>query len=493
MRWEVLNSKGEKVPPLEFEGKTQFDVVREIIEAFDSYNKVFYISPTGTGKSLIALMTIWNRFSNGIIVVPTKHLQKQYYRDYNPISGKFRIPNLRINFILGRNNFICPLTGKPCNDPNLPCTQKLGEDETRYEVAAKCPYWNPRYPSHLANKVKYRIGREYETYITASGRWAIFYSGNPKDDCPYLRQYYESYLNSEVVVMNDKLWLIETLARRKPIWFGGIEIVDEVDLFLERLVRGYIIRYDRIKKYMDSKLKKEWDWVIQGRFVEREDVFELVFDLLSKLENRIGEEAETLYHKVNRIVDDFDMMVYKIDKKENKIYFFYKRPSQFINRLFRLSNRYFLGMSATLQDVQILKEYFGFKDDEFTIIYGKKKFPGKIYLLKTKRWWISHKNWKTIEPKVVKEVKSIIKKGVEKDFRVLVQAHAFKYVDKLGIPLDDAKHDYFDKWLKGEIKAIASTRTKRGVDLRKELIPRKLLIIPKFPLPDKESILPGEI
>jgi len=478
-----LDRQNRLVPPLQFEGKTQMDVVREIIEAFDSYDFVFLISPTGTGKSLIALATIYNAFSNGIVVVPTKHLQKQYYADYNPIDGKFRLPNLRINFILGRNNFICPYTGKRCDDPTLPCTRKLNEGERRFDVAKECPAWSPRYPKKLANKVKYVIGKDYSTYRTIDGEWAIFHSNN---DCPYLRQYYEAYINSEVVVMNDRLWLIETLARRKPIWYRAIEVLDEIDHLLDRLVKGFTIRHSDIERFIDEETERKWRALMVMRHVEREDVFDVVFEIFRCLEKAML-NAERLYYKVNRIIEDFDELIYRIDPKEEKIYFFYKSPAKYVQQIFDMSNAKILGMSATLQNIKVLTDYFGFDKDSFTIIKGKTKFPGKIYLLKNKRWWISHKNWEKIKKDVIKETKKVVRKGVKLGYRVLVQAHAFKYVDELGLPIDDARHDYFDKWLKGEIKALASTRVKRGVDINKKYAP-KLLVIPKFPLPDKESM-----
>ena len=122
MYWNVTDREGNPVNPLEFEGRTQADVVKEIIDAFGSYDIVFFVSPTGTGKSLIAMNVIANAFSAGIVVVPTKHLQKQYYNDFNPESGKFKIPGIDIRFILGRNNFRCPNVENTlrCDHPSLP-------------------------------------------------------------------------------------------------------------------------------------------------------------------------------------------------------------------------------------------------------------------------------------------------------------------------------------------------------------------------------------
>jgi len=483
--WNVYDSDGNPVKPLTFEGKSQVDVVKELLEAFDSYNIVFYISPVGTGKSLVALVTVYNRFSNAIIVVPTKHLQMQYYRDYNPESGRLRIPNLGIKFILGRSNFICPYTKLPCDDPSLPCTRPLKEGERRFEVASECPYWIPRYPERIAEVVAYRLRKDYVAYRTAGESMVQFYDSEERD-CPYLRQYYDAYVNSEVVVMNDKLWLIETLAKRKPKWYSGIEILDEVDLLLDRLVRGYRLRYKEIGDLLDKEMEKGWRWIMSGKAGE-EEVYEFIASLFGALKSgNGGEVAEKLFYKLQRICEDWDDLLFKVGKDE--LYFFYKSPKKYIREIIKRSNDYLLGMSATIHDLNVLTNYFGFDRDEFTIVYGRRSFPGKLYLLRTKRWWIRHENWEKIKEEVVNETKRVIEDAISHEFRVLVQAHAFKYVNDLGIPIDSADSDFFGAWIKGKIKAVASTRTKRGVDIRRDLVPKKLLIVPKFPLPDKESL-----
>ncbi|MBW2675910.1 MAG: hypothetical protein JRD89_21345, partial [Deltaproteobacteria bacterium] len=398
----------------------------------------------------------------------------------NPVTGKLRIPNLNIRFILGRGNFICPLKNVPCDHPSLPCTRPLDEGEKRYEVASECPYWIPRYPERMAKVIAYKLGKDYATYRTAGEPMAQFYSTQAKD-CPYLRQYYEAYINSEVIVMNDKLWLIETLARRKPKWYSGVEILDEVDLLLDRLVRGFRLRYSDIKDMLDKGLERDWKWILSGKASES-DVFDFIVSLMAKVEST----KERLYYRLQRIYEDWSRLVYRAEA--NELYFFYKSPKEYLRQILSRSNDYILGMSATLHDLKVLTDYFGFDRDSFCIVYGRPTFPGKLYLIKSRRWWIRHDNWEKLRKDVLDETRRIIEEGAKHGFRSLVQAHAFKYVEGLGIPIDSANNDFFDLWIKGKLNAIASTRTKRGVDLRKELIPKKLLIIPKFPLPDKESL-----
>jgi len=647
-----MDSSGNPVAPLKFEGKTQADVVREIIEAFGSYDVVFFISPTGTGKSAIAMNVIANAFSAGIIVVPTKHLQKQYYNDFNPETGRFKIPGIDIRFILGRNNFTCPKYNIECSSNLLPCTRKLAKYEPRYEVAGKCftpdtfvltpkgikkitelrtgdevycldvfptekvqgkkkdfgvplkgsekivigkvkkvrkryykgevvelfnnhfsikvtpehrvlhkrsygskviwecsaefllnnftksiwlltgkeektnvkvrkqeyegyvydvevepyhnllvsnnrffficlsncPYWCPRYPNKesLINKVQKATGKIPIKYRTAGGEYVIFMGDDPEEDCPYLRQY-RAYVEANVIVMNDKLWLIETLARRKPIWIGGVEVWDEGDNLIQQLTTATTVSEKRFKRFFDDSMLNAWNKIMS---IAKGDVLrDFIFSFLQSLEKKINsvasdEESEALLWKLRKIIDEYDDYVIRIEPKEKKIYFFYKNVAEYIRKILRLSNQKILIMSATLQDKKVLEEYYGF--DNYTIIYGKTKYPGKIYLLKTKRWWVTHRNWEIIERKMINEAKKVIKEAEKHKLKTLIQAHAFKYVEKLDIPIDSSEKDYFEDWINGKILTLASTRLKRGADLKDDLC--RCMIITKMPYPDKEDV-----
>ena len=123
--------EGEKsLPPLVFSnGKSQADIVQEVLDAIKEGNKVIFIKGVcGTGKSAIAL-NLARILGKTSIVVPIKSLQEQYIKDY---SGKkyllkpnlqFKIPDfpelknfkqsmqenerLKISSLIGRSNFKC--------------------------------------------------------------------------------------------------------------------------------------------------------------------------------------------------------------------------------------------------------------------------------------------------------------------------------------------------------------------------------------------------
>ena len=96
--WQFRDSKGNGVAPLKYSnGKTQEDVIDELIEAFDDYDIVFLKGAVGTGKSVIALHLI-KYFGKGIITTPTKILEEQYHKDY--CTGRFRIGEKKMTICL---------------------------------------------------------------------------------------------------------------------------------------------------------------------------------------------------------------------------------------------------------------------------------------------------------------------------------------------------------------------------------------------------------
>lgn len=109
MTWN-LYEKGKFLEPLKFSnGKTQEDVVKEVIQAVKEGNKIIFIhGKCGTGKSAIAL-NIARELGKSSIVVPSKALQQQYKRDYeeNKYILNSKNKKLKISVITGRNNHKC--------------------------------------------------------------------------------------------------------------------------------------------------------------------------------------------------------------------------------------------------------------------------------------------------------------------------------------------------------------------------------------------------
>jgi len=126
-----LNSDSGKLAPLRFSnGKTQEDVVNEVVNLIKNGAKVVLIhGMCGTGKSAIAL-NIARMLGKAAIVVPVKGLQRQYEEDY--MEKKYLLKpdgkRMKIAMITGRANhdsIIMP--GVPCDDPSLPELIKITE------------------------------------------------------------------------------------------------------------------------------------------------------------------------------------------------------------------------------------------------------------------------------------------------------------------------------------------------------------------------------
>ena len=294
-----LYEKGEFLKPLVFSnGKTQEDIVEEVIKSVnDGYKIIFINGMCGTGKSAIAL-NLARHFGKTSIVVPIKSLQEQYINDY---SGKFYVlkkdnkESLKISSILGRKNFKCKYLQenliskkektetdmklmdifaevKPkiikkdnsCDNSILPCKIEIKEKNAqiikdyikqspssknikfsstneirRMSIAPACEYWSPIFQkdfetAHFKNSEKF-------DYTGLRNKKFSIYQG--KSGCSYYEQYF-AYINSDVIIFNSSKYLIETLMDRKPL--TELEIIDECDEFLDSFINQEKININRL-------------------------------------------------------------------------------------------------------------------------------------------------------------------------------------------------------------------------------------------------------
>ena len=285
--------KGSKnLAPLKFSnGKTQEDVVHEVLDAINGGYKIIFIKGVcGTGKSAIALNLAKN-FNKTSIVVPIKNLQRQYAEDYtkNMHLLKDDGEKLKIQVMLGRNNFECPflkegknrllgeenykladfsekkdiLNDNSCDNRHLPCTIEIKEnnlgkikeylkknpkikhsdfkelkDVRRMSIAPVCPYWSPIVPA----EVSLNLDSSIKQYIGLNSR--VFSIHNRKKGCGYYDQF-NSYVDSDVLIFNSQKYSLETIMDRKPA--TDIEIVDECDEFLDNFANFEKINLTRLK------------------------------------------------------------------------------------------------------------------------------------------------------------------------------------------------------------------------------------------------------
>jgi len=299
----------KKLEPLIFSnGKTQTDVVKEILSAIEEGNKIILIKGVcGTGKSAIAL-NLARHFKKTSIVVPIKSLQEQYEEDYT--NKKFVLKKddktLKIAVIKGRANFKCPFMNTTADDLDLPCTIELREknfeklmnfieinkfaskrdvlnvgDIKRMSVAPACPYWSPLLPAksgaaclEKAEKIEFKTVSEKD--------YAIF---QRQKGCKYYDQY-RSYVNADVLVFNSRKYLIETLIGRRPK--TEIDIIDECDEFLDNLAEEEKINLNRLVAALNNITTKdieEKSKIKEMVFMINELIYNYSLDGIDKLEN----------------------------------------------------------------------------------------------------------------------------------------------------------------------------------------------------------------
>jgi len=283
-----LYQDGKFLEPLKFSnGKTQEDVVKEVLNAIKEGNKIIFIRGIcGTGKSAIAL-NLACKLGKTSIVVPGKNLQTQYKKDYE--GEKYLIKKnkekLKISVLTGRNNHKCkfledskrliPTISREINSKlhdifeekreeikkmadednsadnwKLPCKIEIKEknwkiikeylkqnkknlndfsnihDVKRFSIASLCPYWSPVVPAGYPLK---SIGEtKKRKYLGLNNTEFIFYQREP--GCKFYEQF-NSFIDADVIVFNSLKYKLESALNRKPL--TEIEIIDECDEFLD--------------------------------------------------------------------------------------------------------------------------------------------------------------------------------------------------------------------------------------------------------------------
>ena len=268
-----LNSDSGKLAPLRFSnGKTQEDVVNEVVNLIKNGAKVVLIhGMCGTGKSAIAL-NIARMLGKAAIVVPVKGLQRQYEEDY--MEKKYLLKpdgkRMKIAMITGRANhdsIIMP--GVPCDDPSLPELIKITEKNydkieeyyllnpmirgkempdvkllKRISIAPSNPYWSPILPSIYEAPLRDAIKKKY---MGLNGKEFVFY--HRKEGCSYYDQY-RAYIEADVIIFNSAKYKIEVALERKPL--TEVDIIDEADEFLDNFSTEEEINLTRLYNSLKS-------------------------------------------------------------------------------------------------------------------------------------------------------------------------------------------------------------------------------------------------
>jgi Rad3-related DNA helicase len=336
MAWS-LYEKDQFLEPLKFSnGKTQKDVVKEVLDKIKSGHKIIFIHGVcGTGKSAIAL-NIARNLGKTSVVVPGKNLQAQYKKDYegDKYLLKDKKEKLKISVITGRNNHECkflrdndraiPKIKKEIdsslndifefseeeeNEKNnkdfsadnfeLPCKIEIKEknfrkikeylrknkninlnsfltiqDVKRVPVASVCPYWYPVLPEEYELKTKEFESAKKRKFEGLEDTKFVIYQRKP--GCKFYDQF-DSYIDSDVIVFNSLKYKLETALNRKPK--TEVEIIDECDDFLDSFSNSRKINLDRLLNSLSYIFSSE-------KFVEKiqKEITEIIHHLKRNLQ-----------------------------------------------------------------------------------------------------------------------------------------------------------------------------------------------------------------
>ena len=331
-----LYKNSQRLDPLRFSnGKTQEDVVEEVVNLIKSGAKIIFLHGVcGTGKSAIAL-NIARVLGKSAIVVPVKGLQRQYEEDY---MGKMFLlktsgEKLKISMITGRGNHDSVFRpGVSCADPFLPDTIQIIEKNfkkiknyyeenpliqnknianfnqlKRISIAPTNPYWSPIIPS------KYNMNlpdARKKSYKGLRNNDFIFY--HRKHGCSYYDQY-DAYLDSDVIIFNAAKYKIETALDRKPE--TEIDIIDEADEFLDSFSNQSELNLTRLKNSL-AGLYSEYDDTI--------DLINKIIELI-KLEEKnkkaTGADENKIFHMDDTNMRGILSLILKDGNIESESYF----------------------------------------------------------------------------------------------------------------------------------------------------------------------------
>lgn len=441
--WRLYNHKrNEAINPLEYQSKSQVDLINEIYDALEGCDIVFLQGAVGTGKSVVALHLI-AEFGKGIIQTPTKALENQYQKDYQ--QGDICIlmedsKPLKVEQIKGRNNFSCPhfYDRVKCDYKSLPCSRPLRKNESRLGVARECPYWSPVTKKPIAENYANQLDAAMSEYQAIGGAYGFV---QRKENCPYYQQY-QAYLKERIaIIMNSALWDIETFSGRKAS--VPVEIIDEGDAYLD----GLCFRISVGKEKLDKIFNKYRD-MIEEEF--RDDLIREFNRLVENYQGYMG-SVEPLLHFLDWLVELQDttragelnrlkmismyaheayVVVYK-----DRMMFYLAEPSFVLKEVRKRSGK-LVFMSATFQDLSVLEEVYGLEPGEYAFCFGEERHPGTVYAMRTGREApVNFKRWKDIrfrqgyfqlrdliveqarQPKLIQVWGKKYAEGVERDFK----------------------------------------------------------------------------
>jgi Rad3-related DNA helicase len=469
--------QGDKVlAPLNFSnGKSQADVVKEVLEEIKNGTKIIFIKGVcGTGKSAIAL-NIAKKLGKTSIVVPGKNLQRQYKKDYENEKHVLKDDGtkLKISVITGRKNHKCqflidnknaiPVIKKEVNsklhdiffgkreeveeemrndesadNESLPCKIEIREknwnklkeylrqnknvdansftelkDVKRIPIGSVCPYWSPVLPARLELKGKDFANAKKRRYMGLQGTEFIFYQR--KEGCKFYSQF-NSFIDSDVIVFNSSKYKLESAMNRKPL--TEVEIIDECDEFLDSFSNQKNLNLDRFQNSLISQVNERED--------SQQDISELLEIIQHvKKDRRINDAAMTkaiiplketgIYDLLKIILKTPDVF----EEVDDESYLFEveetaKTFRDFMDETYVLFEKKDKNLIASLVTTNLAKKFKEMVDKNKAIVL----MSGTLHSNEVLKDIFGLGDFKVIEAEVESQGSIIVRKtGLEKDFK----------------------------------------------------------------------------
>lgn len=546
--WDLRNEKGEILAPLKYSnGKTQEDVVQEVLDAIAQGHKIIFIRGTcGSGKSAIAL-NVARAMGRASVVVPVKFLQMQYEVDYMQKLHLIRNERkMRIGVITGRNNHPCLFNPNVnADDRLLPCHIEvkkenydflLGyikmnpfvnvkdfeniDDIKRFSVAPACQYWSPIIGKDWFGEDYGLVDADKIEYQGLNNQKFVYF--RRKQGCGFYEQFM-SYIYADTIIFNSKIYELECLLNRKPA--TDVEIIDECDEFLDNLGNEKKINLNKlslkvtnlIAQCKDDDLKRllfELGNLITAILKEpdrreitqiRETKIYELLDLFSKNTQLLEYEDLEPYYVIAENFRDYMDETY-VQYNRNK---YNERIAQIVNvnlkkKLKSLldKNKVFVMMSGTLHSKKVLKEIFGIED--YKVIEAETAEQGFINTIMTKfERDFSFRNFESGKWNRKDYLEALEKTIITAPTPVLIHVNAYS-----DLPTEDEAKEYNltiqtqerltelqDRYKKGELvqmfkegktNYLYSTRCGRGVDFPGTMC--NSIVLTKYPYPSMHSL-----
>lgn len=310
--------------------------------------------------------------------------------------------------------------------------------------------------------------------------------------CPYYQQFY-SYVNSDVIVMNDAKWNIETRIGRKPL--TQVEIFDEGDYWLDRQsetieIKRYLI--DKIYPFDDKikQIKANTLFIFDNFFnklvkevnnkkeniVDAKEYKELFLTIAKCINQYLKYSEDERYEEILielatiiKYIDRASLSYVQGKREETKIIKVYiPYPDNILKELFKLSSKNIIITSGTMHSNFVLSNLFGINANNYNvhILDGRKDSPGKLFCIKPQTG-LARVTYSAYQSPVFKEhynktlnyildqLKIVIDKktGKQGEGKILVLTPAKKYADGIR-----NRPDVFVDFAKEKIKEDETTK-----------------------------------